>query len=455
MRKKLITLIVSFTAMWFAFSIAATQDNRVLYVMKQGAIDFQMPVAFIDSIVFDTPDVVRDPFDRQITGPVVAYSDGGTAEMTNPFFWVRYAIKRGWNPNEVILTPEEIRSAVQAMVNQGNMRLTLPSSLANETTVTHAQLTALAAEFNYTNAHAGRNRLAFTSYVPPFSGSRDVQLGVLTSFAILSCAPNATLVRDNHETGLEVGEGVVIYAEHGNHYLVKSQNYFGWVPKSAIARVTRAQFEEYVLPEKFVVVTAERIRTSSGVPTMLRMGTKLPLVSQTDTDITFRIPTRNADGTLGESAVRTLPIDENEYLHVGYLPFTVTNILKQMFKQLGQVYGWGDQNSDRDCSSAVWAAYKTHGFLLPRNTAQQRMISAGPYVRAVTGNHATIMSALNEGTFRPGTLVWLPGHVVMYLGRINGRHYIIHQSGGTRQACRVTRLNIYNNLTEIKTFERQ
>jgi hypothetical protein len=451
MNRFFLTLIVSFTAILFA--VGTTQEAKTLYVMKQGAIDFQVSVEDIDSIIFYTP-VIKDPFDREITGPVVAYSDGGTAEMTNPFFWVRFAQAQGWNPTEVILTPAEIRSAVQSMVNQGNLRLTLPTSLANETTVTHTQLTDLAATYGYTNAHTGRSRLTFTSYVPSFSGSRNVQLGVLTSFAIVSCAPNASLVRDNHETGLEVGEGVVIYAEHGNHYLVKSQNYFGWVLKSAIATVTKEQFETYVLPEKFVIVTAERIPTSLGVPTMLRMGTKLPFVSQSGNQVTFQVPVRNSDGTLGTPAERTLAIDENEYIHIGYLPYTTTNILKQMFKQLGRVYGWGDQNSERDCSSTVWAAYKCSGFLLPRNTGQQRLINAGTYIKSVSGNHATIMNALNSGIYRPGTIVLLPGHVVLYLGRINNNHYIIHQSGGDRQSCKVTGLAIYNNLTEIKAFEK-
>jgi len=453
MDKFLLSFIISFTTICFAF--ATEPDTRMLRVMKQGAIDFQIPVAEIDSIIFYEPDVEkRDPFDREITGPTGTFSDGATREMTNPFFWVRYAQAQGWDPNEVILTPAEIRSAVQAMVNQGNLRLTLPSSLANETTVTHAQLTTLAATFGYTNANSATNRLAFTTYVPAFTGNRPVQLGIITNFAIMSDAPVANLVRNNHETGLEVGEGVVIYAEHGNHFLVKSQNYFGWVAKANIAIATKAQFEDYVLPEDFIVVTAERLPTSLGIPTMLRMGTKLPLVSQNGNQVSFRIPTRNTDGTLGESFVATLPKNHQEFIHVGYLPFTITNILKQMFKQLGQHYGWGDQNSDRDCSSAVWAAYKTHGFLLPRNTGQQRLIASGTYVRALSGNHATIMNALNTGNYRPGTIVLMPGHVVMYLGKIGDNHFIIHQSGGTRNAHKVTGLAIYNNLTEIISFEK-
>ena len=423
MNRKFLTLIVSFGAILFAFGSCARNQG--------------------------TAETRKDPFDREITGPVTAYGYGGTAEMTNPFFWVRFAQEKGFDTDEVLLTPAEIRSAVLDMANQGNLRLRLPETIRDITSVTHAELLALAENHNYMNRGSG-----FTHYVPPFSGSRDTQLGVMTSWAQMVRRPTTTPERMDLETGIEVAEGVVIYHEYDGFLLVKAQNYFGWIPKYTVATASREQFEKYVLPAEFVIVTAERIPTEYGVPTMLRMGTKLPLVSQRRNNVTFRIPMRNEDGTLGASFHKTLVFDDEELIHVGYLPFTTTNVLKQMFRQLGQVYGWGDQNSDRDCSSAIWAAYKCFGFLLPRNTAQQRLIRTGRYVKSIAGSHDEIINTLSETTFRPGIILLMPGHVMMYLGKIDGSHYIIHQSGGTRQAHKVTGLDIYSTLSEIKVFER-
>ena len=400
-----------------------------------------------DSKTADEPR--KDPFDREITGPVRAYGYGGTAEMTNPFFWVRFAQEKGFDTDEVLLTPAQIRVAVENMASQGNLRLRLPETIREITTVTHAELVELAQNHNYMNRGRG-----FRHYVPVFSGSRNTQLGVMTSWAQMTRIPTNTPERMDLETGIEVAEGVVIYREYNGFLLVKAQNYFGWIPKSTVATVSRAEFNKYVLPAEFIVVTAERIPTSLGVPTMLRMGTKLPLVAQNGNNITFRIPTRNEDGTLGAPFDKTLAIDDRELIHVGYLPYTTTNLLKQMFRQLGQVYGWGDQNSDRDCSSALWAAYKCFGFLLPRNTAQQRLIEAGRYTIVISGNNEEIFNALSETTFRPGVIILMPGHVMMYLGKIDNRHYIIHQSGGTRNAHKVTGLDIYSTLDNIVAFER-
>jgi len=290
-------------------------------------------------------------------------------------------------------------------------------------------------------------------YVPSFSGNRDVQLGIVTSFSQMYSYPAVTTANTYLETGLEVCEGVVIYAEYGNFYLVKSQNYFGWVLKTTVAVCSKEDFLNYATPPAFVIVTAERLTTANGVPTVLRMGTKLPLASVAvhGGSATVRIPTRTASGDLSSETV-SLPIDQNEYIHIGYLPYTTTNLLKQMFKMLGQRYGWGDQNSDRDCSAAIWAAYKCFGILLPRNTGQMQNMNAGAYCKSLNGIHSTIINAI--GNYRPGTILLMPGHVMMYLGYYNGAHYIIHSSGSTRASCKVTGLAIYSTLNYIKAIEK-
>jgi len=389
-----------------------------------------------------------DPFDKQITGPQVAYSDGGTAAMTNPFFWVRFAQDKGINTDAEILTASEIASFNTSSATT-TLRITLPSSLANETTVTHSQLTTLASTYGYTSKGSG-----FTAYVPSFSGNRDVRLGIVTSFAQMTTTPSAVVLGSsgNCETGLEVSEGVVIYADYGNYYLVKSQNYFGWVLQSTVATCPKESFLNYANPTSFVIVTAERLQTSLGVPTMLRMGTKLPIASIDGNNITFRVPVRLTSGGLSSQTVTLAADGNNEYIHVGYLTYNTKNLLKQMFKMLGQNYGWGDGNADRDCSSTVWTAYKCCGFILPRNTTQMEAIPAGTYCKSVSGN-TNIMNVLSG--YRPGSILLKSGHVVMYLGYYNGAHYIIHNSGSPRSSCKVTGLSIYDGLlTYLKSLQK-
>jgi len=447
MNKKKSTLMALFLTVLFAWT-TGTAQNATISVIKQGEIDFQLLVSDIDSIVFYDPGV-KDPFDKQIPDAGYGtYSDGATVDMTNPFFWIRFAQNKGIDTDAIILTLSEIATLNRTSVDQGNLRLALPEDLGNETTFTYAQLDALATNYGYKSSPKN-----FATYMPSFSGSRNTQLGIITSFSQMLSYPGApTNVTTYLETGLEVCEGVVIYHENNNHYLVKSQNYFGWVPKSTVAICTKSEFLEFVTPTNFIVVTAERLETDLGVPTMIRMGSKLPFVSRNGNYITFRVPTRTSSGGLDSQAVTLIADGINEYIHVGYLPYTTTNLLKQMFKMLGRKYGWGDEGSERDCSSTVWTVYKCCGFLLPRNTTQQQSINAGPYCEAFSGTHSQIVS--NLSSYRPGTVVFRPGHVVMYLGYYNGAHYIMHQTGGTRSSCRVTGITFYSDLSIIRAFEK-
>ncbi|MGI6710672.1 MAG: Ig-like domain-containing protein [Bacilli bacterium] len=389
-----------------------------------------------------------EPYDKLITfGSNPTYSSPATQEMTNPFYWLGKALNEGLNINEVLLTPAEIATQNTTMINQGNMRLISVTALAQITTITTAQCDALISEFGYTNKE-------------PFKSSSWTRLttaeyAVVTSFALMKNEPTTSTATSYIETGLEVGEGVVIYGKYSTTWLlVRSQNYFGWIPTTTVGTCTAADMLSYANSTDFAVITAERIKTTqiTGLPTELRMGVRLPLVSSTSSSATIRVPTRrNNNGKLVTAGTSVaIPIDSNEYVSVGYLPYTTRNVVKQMFKMLGQPYGWGDLNADRDCSSTIWAAYKVCGFLLPRNTSQQSLITASNYARVYPSYNIGTNYSLLENV-RMGAILLMSGHVMMYLGKVGDNHYIIHQYGGTGYYCQVTGMRGYS-LWDTKTF---
>ncbi|MGI6710545.1 MAG: Ig-like domain-containing protein [Bacilli bacterium] len=385
-----------------------------------------------------------DPFDRIITfGSNPTYSSNATQAMTNPFYWLRMAQNNGVDINATLLTTTEITAQNNIMIQQGNMRLVNPSTLANKTSVTSSEVESLRSTFGY-------------SLPSGWTLQSTVQHAVVTSFAQMKSYPTTSTDKSYMETGLEVGEGVAIYGKYssGSWLLVRSQNYFGWIQASTVGTCSGSDMATFANPSSFAIITAERIKTTqiSGLPTMLRMGTKLPLISSNATSATVRVPTRNSNGTLNTTGASvTIPIDSNEYVHVGYLPYSTKNIIKQMFKMLGQVYGWGDINSDRDCSSTVWTAYKCSGFLLPRNTSQQELISNSTYAKVYpSGNIGTSYSTYLPNV-RLGAILLMKGHVMLYLGKVDSRYYIIHQYGSLY--CQVTDTrgySLYNTKTFIK-----
>jgi cell wall-associated NlpC family hydrolase len=113
----------------------------------------------------------------------------------------------------------------------------------------------------------------------------------------------------------------------------------------------------------------------------------------------------------------------------GYLPYTRQNLLRQSFKFLGERYGWGHSYNARDCSGFVSDVYKTFGILLPRNSGDQGLSAIGSNLRF---DRATLAEARVESlqSLEVGDLIYMPGHVMMYLGEVNGEPYVIHDVHG-------------------------
>ncbi|WP_416307465.1 SH3 domain-containing protein [Neptunicella sp. SCSIO 80796] len=247
------------------------------------------------------------------------------------------------------------------------------------------------------------------------------------------------------ETGIFPGDPVaVLHASRDNQwYLVQNYHYLAWVPQSSIALGDKQTIGEFHQAEPFVVVTGSKVFTNY-VPEQpaiselqLDMGTRLPLVKANElpnqlygqnpyASYTVRLPVRNEQGQL---EIKMALIARGQDLHLGYLDFTHRNIIKQAFKFLGERYGWGHDYNARDCTGFVGDIYKTFGFMMPRNTGQQDKADYGQNNRFDKQADTQQKMAVIE-QMKVGDLIYIPGHVMMYLGEDNGQPYIIHDVKG-------------------------
>ena len=69
--------------------------------------------------------------------------------------------------------------------------------------------------------------------------------------------------------------------------------------------------------------------------------------------------------------------------------------------------------------------YKTFGFLMPRNTGQQGNGEYGVNIRFTPGTgREQKLQALRQMDI--GDLVYVPGHVLMHIGDVDGDPWVIH-----------------------------
>ena len=243
------------------------------------------------------------------------------------------------------------------------------------------------------------------------------------------------------ENGLFPGDVVaVLHQSQDREWLfVQSFNYAAWVRKQYLAIGERQTVLEYANPSRFLLITGDKVNTSFNpeIPEIselqLDMGVRVPLPGHSEgensihgqnpyTSHTIKLPVRDRDGGL---EFRQALITRNKDVHIGYLPFTRENIIRQAFKFLGERYGWGHSNNARDCTGFVAEVYKTFGILMPRNSGQQGLSTQGENTRF---SSASLLRDKQKGleSLDTGDLIYVPGHVLMFIGYVDGQPYVIH-----------------------------
>jgi len=235
----------------------------------------------------------------------------------------------------------------------------------------------------------------------------------------------------------------VVHRSRDRRWLfVLSETYAAWIEADAVAFGDKAEIFAYTRRIPFVVVTGAQVRTvhtperAAVSDVLLDMGVRLPLADwPADAPLNgqhpgfghaVELPVRGDDGTLGFAPAL---IPRSADVSTDYPPLTKAALIAQAFKFLGERYGWGHRYDARDCSGFVSEIYRSFGVLLPRNTSAQARSPGldGEAIDAATGHDARLR-LLRQAEV--GDLVYIPGHVMMVIGRIDGETYVIHDTAG-------------------------
>ena len=246
------------------------------------------------------------------------------------------------------------------------------------------------------------------------------------------------------ESALFPGTPVAIVhaSADGQWRFVVGPRYAAWIQADAIAAgprdvvlgyAERAPYRIVTGAEEHTVDTREAPQVSA---LQLDMGVRVPLSAvpanapvngqHPYTAWTIDLPVRGDDGGLDIVPALLPRIADSS---PGYLPLTRANIIRQGFKFLGERYGWGHSYDGRDCSGFVSEVYRSMGVQLPRNTSDQAVSPV--FVRRGFGDGDTRAERLAAArALAVGDLVYIPGHVMMVIGHVDGQPYVIHDTNG-------------------------
>ena len=207
----------------------------------------------------------------------------------------------------------------------------------------------------------------------------------------------------------------------GKFFFVQSRNCTGWVDAAGIGTASREMWMNYVAPADYLVVTAiHRNVTLNNVLMDFQMGAHIPVTARGDGFVMVRLPLAE-NGALSEQEMR-MSLDST--VNLGPLPYSRTNIIRQAFRYLGEPYARDGSAEGVTSASFVANVYRTVGIELPQGAAEQEV--SMPETVSMLGKSEGERYALFFDA-QAGTLLFQPGHVMLYLGRDGeGEPMVIH-----------------------------
>jgi len=150
-----------------------------------------------------------------------------------------------------------------------------------------------------------------------------------------------------------------------------------------------------------------------------RPGTILPFRNRQSGFFDVTVPVRKSDG---RAQIRKVRLREDEFVAMPW-KMTPGNMAVLMKSMSGRPYGWGNYNFYNDCSAEMRSLMMPFGIFLPRNSAAQ-IQSATRIVDLSQEDTRSRLRYLTEHGRPFLTLVYIPGHIMLYIGNtvINGQN---------------------------------
>jgi cell wall-associated NlpC family hydrolase len=228
-------------------------------------------------------------------------------------------------------------------------------------------------------------------------------------------------------TALPPGTPILVThaSRDGSWLLAESALTFGWLPASDVAYVDEAAMAAIATTRLAAVVKDQTALPEVGLT--VDVGTIFPLAGPPDASgLTALAPVRAPSGQAELRRVR-LPAGSAAAMP---MPMTPRNVAAVGNQFMGKVYGWGGLDGKRDCSALTHDLFVPFGIYLPRNSASQAAYG-GSVPLGDLPNEQKESTILSQGV-PYATLVWMQGHILVYVGQYKGRPVVYHDIWGLR-----------------------
>lgn len=377
---------------------------------------------------------------------------GVSPRMKTPGFW----IARQSEPDRAVMTSEGIAAFNARVVGDQHLRDDIAAFAETYTgSKIKDSLSRQLAGFRHAGYFAASGAKADAAFFADIASAMNlssipqtitVRFGLVTENADHRALPTyAPLMAkagdidfdELQNSALDVGTPVAILHQtsDGAWFYAVSPSSSGWLDASRVALCSRGEIQTLQSKPSFAVVTAAKAdifenKTMSAYHGFARMGSVFYLMSpKSDEVYEVYLPVRVSDGSLILMS-GYIPADQ---AHEGFLPYTKRTVINQAFKLLNTPYGWGGAQGEQDCSQFLQEVFATVGVGLPRNSSAQMQV--GRALAEFSPEAIDEVKTKRVATVGIGgtTLLYMKGHIMLYLGVVDGRPFAIHDTWAYRE----------------------
>ena len=181
-----------------------------------------------------------------------------------------------------------------------------------------------------------------------------------------------------------------------------------------------------------LVVLRDGVVPASGPRLGLRLGTSFPLLAA---DAPGADATKPLKVWLpGREGLRPAEVEPGPAVRVDPHPLTRRGVFTVALAQLGRPYGWGGRRGGRDCSRLLLDLFATFGVRLGRHSGAQAR-SGSVTLELADLSERGKRDALRAAAARGLVLLYMPGHIMLYLGSVGDRDFALSSVAELRRPC--------------------
>jgi len=209
---------------------------------------------------------------------------------------------------------------------------------------------------------------------------------------------------------------------------VRASYSFGWVRVSDIALVDEG-FVKKFKNGHYAVTIKDNLRlydADSKQVCIVKLGALFPI--DPDNNKRYLVAKRKRNGY---AAIEKVRAKGSEIIARKPLAFTPKNVALVAREFYNEPYGWGGGYECRDCSATTRDFLGVFGIFLRRNSSKQAL--DGKQIRLKKWPKWYKKRFINKHAKPFRSLLYVPGHIVLYIGQYKGEPVIMHTYWGIRK----------------------